>query len=809
MQTSKLQNFLFPSSKIFAVLTLCLALVTLPARGQQSELLDEIRALSTAKKGAQFNALDMPGTANPFVGLLPPGVKCDYKGWLNYYHRLAQHEQWAGTQAYRHQGTFEIDEKEMTPGENDSQSTGQFIRKFGTGRRDVERVIINGIAGDMDQNVVFTPQTPMEDDGSIPLANQTGLGLFEGVSYSGLIGDGPVPGLSDFDFYQLEAKAGQTILIEVVTPEPFLDLDPFVAIFDANGSLLAFNDDASSASFDSALRFDVPADGSYFVSVGGFGAFIPANPFDSQSGSIFGALGSEGDYELFLSLIEISSDVDFYLFKLRKGDVFAGAVTSKLAGTTLNVNNPDEQLLVGTTLNTSFYPEQSPLNLEGTTSLYHIAEEDGVFAIAVQGTFGAYALELFVTRANLEENGGTQVLFLDYDGALFDLNEFFGIPGSDVRELSPFRSFLANWGIPDDPLTVFKLTRKITRVVRENIQRDIRRARINPNFKVIVIGNTGLNFGEGLTASTGGGDLRSFGNLDDDFDDFDFDFDDDDDDDDDDDNGRDLLSLFPVSRVIVGGTIAESGIGTIGIAQSIDPGNFATEETALVLLDILSSPPIGDPLASFSLNDVDLAPGVTIEDLVVTALGNIIAHEAGHYFGNWHNDGFDDIQTIMDEGPGGIFNLIGVGPSGVFGDEQTIDVDFGTSAYSTLELFFGVENTLNQTAFGLSSGFPRFGDDDDDDLLAEMELSQIYPNPASSYKVLPITFRVDESMPVQLQIQDIKGNNVAMLYSDVVEADQEYLINFDPKVYGLEQGIYLYRLSTPHGEIVKKVILTK
>jgi len=35
--------------------------------------------------------------------------------------------------------------------------------------------------------------------------------------------------------------------------------------------------------------------------------------------------------------------------------------------------------------------------------------------------------------------------------------------------------------------------------------------------------------------------------------------------------------------VIVGGTIAPSGIQTIGIAESIDPGNFATEESALVL----------------------------------------------------------------------------------------------------------------------------------------------------------------------------------------------------------------------------------
>ncbi|MEJ7707152.1 MAG: hypothetical protein WKF82_07635 [Nocardioidaceae bacterium] len=45
-----------------------------------------------------------------------------------------------------------------------------------------------------------------------------------------------------------------------------------------------------------------------------------------------------------------------------------------------------------------------------------------------------------------------------------------------------------------------------------------------------------------------------------------------------------------VSRVVVGGTIRESGVFTIGIAESIDPGNFSHEESALVLLDILSAP---------------------------------------------------------------------------------------------------------------------------------------------------------------------------------------------------------------------------
>ena len=87
-------------------------------------------------------------------------------------------------------------------------------------------------------------------------------------------------------------------------------------------------------------------------------------------------------------------------------------------------------------------------------------------------------------------------------------------------------------------------------------------------------------------------------------------------------------------RVIVGGTIAESGLSTIGIAQSIDPGNFETEETAFVLLDVLSGP-AGDDA---SLNTY-LTPASDRVAFVGHALGNVIAHEAGHMFGsgNTHN----------------------------------------------------------------------------------------------------------------------------------------------------------------------------
>ena len=115
-------------------------------------------------------------------------------------------------------------------------------------------------------------------------------------------------------------------------------------------------------------------------------------------------------------------------------------------------------------------------------------------------------------------------------------------------------------------------------------------------------------------------------------------------------NSRDHADPFGkpnVSRVIVGGTIAESGIPTIGIAQTIDPGNFGTEETALVLLDILSNPPTepdGPELSNY------ITPASDRLGFIGRAVGNVVAHEAGHFFGDWHVDQFNDVANLMDQG---------------------------------------------------------------------------------------------------------------------------------------------------------------
>src|SRR5690606_30053513 len=148
--------------------------------------------------------------------------------------------------------------------------------------------------------------------------------------------------------------------------------------------------------------------------------------------------------------------------------------------------------------------------------------------------------------------------------------------------------------------------------------------------------------------------------------------------------GLDEFNTPHFTRIIVGGTINELGIGTLGIAESIDVGNFDTTETAVVLLDQFSST---DPTNQFSLNNVLRNFDTTMTELIGVAIGNIVSHEAGHLFGLFHTNSFNSPPQLADSGgftdviglAHGIANIIGIGNDGIFGTaDDTTDVDFGT-----------------------------------------------------------------------------------------------------------------------------------
>lgn len=594
---------------------------------------------------------------NPYIGMPTDPSKVDYAYWraaMKAQSTQRAKQQAAARATARRMAGLQptqaepllVDEAEPDAirGGNDSQATAQFIPRFGTGagERPAARILGTLAAGPAARTITVRP----EDNGAIPLATETGIRARTAVTATSTIGDGPHgsagDGTGDFDYFALRGlTAGQRLIVDTDTPTS--DLDSVLILFAADGTVVAANDD-DGQSFDSRIAVTVPADGDYFAAAGGFPTF-PADPFDSGSG---GGAGSEGAYTVTLGLDTV--DLDHYSVSLEAGDVVGASVTG--AGTEVVMFDPSGRNVIGSTQDASFiYPGASPLPGGGNAVLALVAPRAGRYALLVTGGTGSYDTTLEVYRPGPEHlaANATQTIFLDFDGARVNTG-IFGGPG--VRQLSPLSAFLGRWG-----LTAAQENALINRIVQtttENLQRDF--------------GANGVK-------------VRVL-------------------------NSRDHADAFGqpnVSRIVVGGTIDESGIGTIGIAQSIDPGNFETEETALVLLDVLSSAPgefafPGDPDPSLNAY---LTPASNRVKFVGTAVGNVVSHEAGHYLGSFHVDQFNPVLNLMDQG-GNYPLLFGVGPDGVGGTADDPDVDFGEDVYNPNEGFTGIENTKANTRWGLS-----------------------------------------------------------------------------------------------------------
>ncbi|MCA2212108.1 PPC domain-containing protein [Jidongwangia harbinensis] len=617
--------------------------------------------LSPAEKAAQSVGISVtakaapgkkPAGPNPFLALLPEGSKADYSGWARYMSEQAAKKAQAKLRAQAAPGAraaaspllADEDEPDGTRGANDNPASAQRINGFGTAANQNSKLRILGQL-DPEAVAVETVAANAEDDGSIPLAGDTGIGESRGgIETSAEIGDGPHgsagSGSGDFDFYRVQAEAGEVLTVQTATPTG--ELDTIAAVYSADGELLVGNDDFGGE-LDSRVTYRVPAAGTFYVLVSGFFA-LPADPNDSGSGE---GAGSEGPYSVTITAGE--ADQDFFAVKLRAGDVIGSTV--KGAATYLTVYDTVPREVHGSDQDASFiFPAESPLPGGGNATTDYVATEAGWHYVGVSSGDGNYDVTVEAYRPTLQGDRPNQTLFLDFDGARVN-TAIGGWGGPGVRQLSPLAAFLAQWGLTRDQED--ELIDAIVASVSESIKHDLAEAGLNGKFKLKIL------------------------------------------------NSRDHADPWGqanVSRIVVGGTIEESGVPTIGIAESIDPGNFATEETALVLLDVLSEPT--GPETSLNTYMTSASDRVAF---VGQAVGNVTAHEAGHFFGNWHTDNTSEHVNLMDSGGANYQNLYGVGPDGVGGTADDPDVDFGDDVFSAEEGFVGTEDTLGRIVFGVTS----------------------------------------------------------------------------------------------------------
>jgi hypothetical protein len=381
------------------------------------------------------------------------------------------------------------------------------------------------------------------------------------------------------------------------------------------------------------------------VLVSGFGpGLVPSNPFRPGSGA---GAGDEGAYRLQIGVQQ--QDEDYYGFHLESGDVLSGRLAG--GGTKVGVSRVDGRRMVTSTQDASYiYPPQSPLP-GGGASFAYVAEEPGWYAVSATQGAGDYRLLVETYRPGTEgaATGAVQTVYLDFDGERLNTG-IYG--GAGVRTMSPLRSFLARWGLRSDQEP--ELVDAVVASVEENLAETVAARGLNPDVAVRVL------------------DSR---------------------------HDADPWGQPNVSRVVVGGTIAQSGVPTIGIAQSIDPGNYAHEETALVLLDSLSERTDEE----YSMNTY-LRPRSDRVAFVGRALGNVIAHEVGHMVGSFHTENTSRRANLMDAGGSGFARLFGVGRDQVGGTADDRDVNFGEDRFDLFEGFEGIEDTLNTTAWAFRRG---------------------------------------------------------------------------------------------------------
>ncbi|QFZ21270.1 PPC domain-containing protein [Saccharothrix syringae] len=543
---------------------------------------------------------------------------------------------------------YREEEAAGTNGANDTPATAEHIAGFGTGRGTNSKVALTGDLK-FDETIPVLPPLAEPND-SIGQAGDTGLvGGGQAVRASGTIGDGPYgsagDGTGDVDFYRFNSGPdGATFSARTATPTG--GLDTFLALFDVDGNLWTLSSE-SAGSPDAALTITPPPNRDFYLMVGSDPVGLPTDPKTPGTG---GGVLTEGPYQLTINSGRRGGDLDYYSFDLRAGDVLGASVSG--GGTRLAVLDPAGREVFGSSQDlTAIFAFDSPMPGGGNAVVDFVAPRAGRYLLGVEAGEGAYDVKLEAFRPGTETapRGSVHTIFLDFDGARVN-TAVFGT-GGGLRDLSPLSAFLPRWGLTARDERA--LITAITATVRENLERDMLAKGTNPRFALRIL------------------------------------------------NSRDHADPWGqpnVSRVVVGGTIAESGIPTVGIAQSIDAGNFGREETALVLLDEISSP--AGP--QISLNSY-LGPGSDRVAFIGRAVGNITSHEAGHISGSWHTDLLNDVKGIMDPG-GDPAVMFAVGPDGVGGTADDPDLDFVEERLNPGEGFTGTEDTVNRTAWAFVRG---------------------------------------------------------------------------------------------------------
>lgn len=617
-----------------------------------------------------------PPAPDPMISTTVDRDPAEYRAW----------DRWRASQTYNHRqdadpaaSGYSVDE---ASGANDRIGQAQTVNRKGDDVLEIRGTIAPMPA--IDQPVP-AEGVSCEDGGSDGTENgsiadypcDASTLLDNGsVSADARIGNGTYGNTSgDFDVYHIGSyNTGQAFSVQMQATGG--SLDPAMEVVavhpdGTDGTVPTLADNISRTNANAFLSYRVPPalDGwDFYVFAEASGSF-PTNPTDASSGT--GAT-TTGPYTI--SFWRRAVDIDNFSVALpantlAAADAFGSANTVGMftpGGDTLRVGQ-----VSGEFLSFPAHTANEPLaDLDANALITQFSNAAGRYVFQVAGAPGDYTLRIrVIDRTGAERRPGTrQRVFLDFDGhTMTPSNVFDGANDSQVT-FSPLADFLVDFGLSpahEDAVidaTVQRFENAFDRVLaRHGGQRD-----------VVILNSRDHTFGRpGHTA-----------------------------------------------RVVIGGTQPQLGVPTIGLAESVDPGNMELGDFSVVLLDVLmqdgipdndqDDPGLIDLAATFDEADRATIAGVSI--------GSIAAHEFGHLLGNWHtefdpdhngaphpdNQRFGVVPNIMDRG-GDLETMFGVGLDGTFGTSDDLRAQFPRKdVYEFNEGFLGTEDTLVTTAEALA-----------------------------------------------------------------------------------------------------------
>lgn len=361
------------------------------------------------------------------------------------------------------------------------------------------------------------------------------------------------------------------------------------------------------------------------------------------------------------------SDIDIYEVNLRAGDIFDISVHG--AGANFTVLYENGQIWFGTDINASFfdpnipqaavYGAGSPLQTIGNAVGAQVVPEDGTYYVylAPSTTSITYQAGFRVYRPVAEQLpiGASQIIYLDFDGGVYPTGIFDPqIQPAGVVRFASLEENLAILGFvnpnPDD----------VDKVI------DFTIAELHQQLSTLAVnGNNGDYASSGIPGEFGFTILNSR------------------------DHGEPGFTHPLVTRVFFGSDL-DINIGSFGVSQSIDVGNFDMSEVVLAALE----PHVALPLT------FPISPTSSQAEAIAQQFAATSAHEVAHSFGFFHTVEDNFTESLMDGGGASLDTYAqGVGPDGIFGTSDDVVPQFNDDRFSVVEgTYFGVE----RVPFGLS-----------------------------------------------------------------------------------------------------------